>query len=84
MPDYTTGTYIIRARKPWLCSGCNGKIIFGTAHFVRVKEYGDILRSGDGKDYRKKNYHRYHLNCARCLDDLNHFETGLLIQRGVR
>ena len=84
MPDYTTGTYIIRAHKFWSCVRCSQMITYGVTHFVRIKEYGDQLKRSDGKEYRKKNYYRFHLNCARHLPDLNQFESSLLGQKGVQ
>ena len=84
MPDYKTGTYIIRAHKFWCCIGCSKRIIYGAPYFVRVQEYGNQLRRSDGKEYRKKTYYRFHLNCARHLPDLNQFESSLLGQNGVQ
>lgn len=83
MPDYKTGTYIIRAHKLWCCVNCSQKIAYGAKHFVRIQEYGNQLRRGDGQEYRKKNYYRFHLNCARYLPDLNQFESSLLSQKEI-
>jgi len=79
MPDYKTGTYIIKAKKTWQCDKCWKEIVIGESCFARVKEYGDqLIRSSDGEGYHLKDYKRFHLICAKKLPDLNIHEQALL------
>ena len=78
MPDYKTGSYIIRASKEWECQCCHSRIKPKTIHFARVKEYGEELMRTDGKAYRLKNYYRFHLNCAKSMADINDYEKSII------
>lgn len=83
MPDYKTGTHIIRGRLSWPCERCGHVIQSGIRHFARIEEFGDVLVRTDGETYRQKVYHRFHLDCARALPDLNQYETSLIFQEGA-
>ncbi len=80
MPDYKTGSYIIQSKKNWPCNHCPQFIKADTKYFARVKEYGEKIKRFDGKTYRLKIYHRYHINCARNFENLNEFEKSLLMR----
>ena len=48
MPDYKTGTYIIKSKKVWRCNFCHEGIKIGEKVFARIKEYGDKKFRSDG------------------------------------
>ena len=78
MPDYKTGSYIIQSKKNWPCNHCEKFIEAYSRYFARVKEYGEKIKRFDGKTYRQKIYHRYHLECAKSIENLNDYEQSLL------
>lgn len=78
MPDYKTGSYLLKGTKPWLCQTCSKPIVVAERCFARIMEHGPELKRWDGQLYRNKTYTRWHLECALQLDNLNQFEHNLL------
>jgi len=76
--EYKTGSYIIRGRQQHRCLFCYKDINASFLHFARVKESGEPLTRADGMIYYKKEYYRYHLDCALSLPDLKNFEKLLI------
>lgn len=66
--DYKTGSYKIKARKLHKCEDCEIGIIPGSTYFARIKVISE----------KKKNYNRFHFNCARNINNLNEYERQLL------
>lgn len=77
MPDYKTGTYLMCAKKPWVCEHCKTQIKVGERHMARVQEVGNVKTRWDGQSYREKVYTRFHLNCAHSIQ-LNPYEQSLV------
>jgi hypothetical protein len=76
--EYKTGSYIMVGRKFWPCFCCKKSIPPGEKSFVRVVEDKKESFDAQGVKYHRKNYSRWHIECALALRDLNQYEKGLL------
>jgi hypothetical protein len=76
--DTEAGSYVREVRKMWGCEECKKLIDLHSKCFVRVKEIGSPIKDQNGHMYRKKEYKRWHLNCALKINDLNTYEKRLL------
>lgn len=76
--EYKTGSYIITAKKEHTCHICGLPIHSHVPYFARVREFGEVFTKKDGSTFRKKDYFRFHIECARQMTNLNDYEINLL------
>lgn len=76
--DTKEGSYIRYGRQDWRCEDCKTTIKATEQHFVRVKVDTQVSRDSKGNYYNKREYKRWHLNCALNIKKLNDFEKTLL------
>lgn len=76
--QYKTGSYIMKTRQVWKCKSCEKDILTGVKCFTKVKEYGKTFFNKDGEKYRYKTYTRWHIECAKQIDNLNNYEKKIL------
>jgi len=76
--DYTSGTYLIVAKKYWTCLDCGQLIPIGQQHFVRILADSRFQVNSKGVQYQNKSYSRWHLKCALRLNNLSSSEKDLL------
>ena len=76
--EYKQGSYIILANKEWICKKCEQKIPIKRHHFVRIKILGEEISKKTGNSFVKKQFKRFHLECALTLNDLNDYEKDII------
>ena len=80
MPDYKTGTYLLKCKKTWACTDCSATLTPGSIVFTRVVCYGDEKVNQKKQIYQHKNYTRFCLDCAMARPDLTDGERLLLAE----